>query len=391
MIALEPSAPEAALAAMRAPFLAMDAQPIDVPVMQPLSLLLDLSGEAMRSRLFVVQADGIDEACLRPDFTIPLALAHMASGAGAATYRYEGKAFLVAAPGSGRAEEFLQIGLEVLGDDRPKARDAELLALAWQAASAGGRDDLWIALGDLSLFSAFVDALGLSPLLTARLKRAFQRPRSLKAELDRARSADPPPREGDHLAALLAKLPEEEAASALEELWAVAGVEPIGGRTAQEIVHRLAARARDRAAPRLNDAQADLIDRFLAIDETPAKALEAILALAKVAGADLSSQIADWRERLAILDAAGVPQAAMRLSPAFGRAFGYYDGFLFEVRSAALGDGEPVAAGGRYDSLLTRLKVQSGGSAGEAVRGAARIGAAGCMVRPWRAWAGGQS
>ena len=71
MIALEPSVPEQALAAIRAPFLAREAQPIDVPVMQPLSLLLDLSGEAMRSRLFVVQDDGIDEECLRPDVTIP--------------------------------------------------------------------------------------------------------------------------------------------------------------------------------------------------------------------------------------------------------------------------------------------------------------------------------
>jgi ATP phosphoribosyltransferase regulatory subunit len=386
MIALEPSAPEAALAAMRAPFLAREATPIDVPVMQPLAQLLDLSGEAVRSRLFVVQADGIDEACLRPDFTIPLALAHMASGAGSKVYRYEGKAFLVAPPGSSRAEEFLQIGLEVLGDDRPKSSDAELLVLAWQAAQAGGRKDLWIELGDVSLFSAFIDALGLAPLLAARLKRAFQRPRSLMAELDRALSPEPPRREGDHLATLLAKLPEADAAQALEELWAVAGIEPVGGRTADEIVHRLAARARDRAAPRLTDAQADLINRFLSISDVPSKALGEIQALAQTAGADLSTQISDWRDRLAILQTAGLPEDAMRLSPAFGRAFGYYDGFLFEVRSAALGEGEPVAAGGRYDSLLARLKVQSGRG-----RKTAGKGAAGCMVRPWRAWVGGQS
>ena len=386
MIALERSVPEQALAAMRAPFLAREAQPIDVPVMQPLSLLLDLSGEAMRSRLFVVQADGIDEACLRPDFTIPVALAHMASGAPSASYRYEGKAFRVAPPGSGRSEEFLQIGLEVLGEDRPKAQDTELLILAWRAAQAGGRSDLWIELGDVSLFSAFLDALGLAPSLAERLKRAFQRPRSLKAELERARSPEPEAREGDHMATLLAKLPEADAAAALEELWAVAGVEPVGGRTADEIVQRLASRARDRAAPRLSDAQFDLLERFLAIHETPTAALAEIAALAESAGADLSGQIADWRARLALLEAAGVPPSAMRLSPALGRAFGYYDGFLFEVRSAALSAEEPVAAGGRYDSLLTRLSVQTGSKAGAPVGGAA-----GCIIRPWRAWAGGQS
>ena len=66
----------------------------------------------------------------------------------------------------------------------------------------------------------------------------------------------------------------------------------------------------------------------------------------------------------------------MRFSAAFGRAFGYYDGVLFEVRSEALGDDQPVAAGGRYDGLAARL--------GHALA----TGAVGCMVRPGRAWAG---
>jgi ATP phosphoribosyltransferase regulatory subunit len=65
----------------------------------------------------------------------------------------------------------------------------------------------------------------------------------------------------------------------------------------------------------------------------------------------------------------------MRLSTAFGRAFGYSDSFLFEVRSAGLMADEPVAAGGRYDALLTQLSGR-------------RIGAVGCMVRPYRAWNG---
>jgi ATP phosphoribosyltransferase regulatory subunit len=46
------------------------------------------------------------------------------------------------------------------------------------------------------------------------------------------------------------------------------------------------------------------------------------------------------------------------------------------VRSEALGADRPVAAGGRYDGLLARL----GGDPGRAI---------GCMVRPWRAFAGG--
>jgi ATP phosphoribosyltransferase regulatory subunit len=67
----------------------------------------------------------------------------------------------------------------------------------------------------------------------------------------------------------------------------------------------------------------------------------------------------------------------MSLAAGFIRAFGYYDGFLFEIRSTALGEESPIAGGGRYDSLPTRL----GGAAPSA-------GAVGCMVRPARAWCG---
>src|SRR6185437_5412998 len=98
VIALEPAVPREVLEAVRAPFAAGGAEPVDTPVMLPLAQVLDLAGEAMRARLFVVQADGIDEACLRPDFTIPVASAHLASGKTGGRYVYEGKAFQVARP-----------------------------------------------------------------------------------------------------------------------------------------------------------------------------------------------------------------------------------------------------------------------------------------------------
>jgi ATP phosphoribosyltransferase regulatory subunit len=376
MIVLEPSIPRAALEAIRAPFLAKGAEAIDTPVMQPLALLLDLAGEAMRARLFVVQADGIDEACLRPDFTIPVASAHLASGRAQGRYVYEGKAFQVAPPGSGRAEEFVQVGLESLGEDGPRSADAEALVLAWRAAEAGGRKDLRATLGDIALFAGFVDGLGLDPSTAARLKRAFLRPGKMAAELARAQSPDEGAREGDKVAELLAGLPEAQAAAALEELWTLAGIEPVGGRGAAEIVRRLAERARSRAAPRLSATQADLITRFLAIEGRPAAALDQAAALAREAGCGLDGLWSDWAGRLALLADAGVPEAALTLGAGFGRPFGYYDGFLFEVWSEALGPEEPVAAGGRYDSLLTRM-------------GGAGTSAVGAMVRPARAWGGG--
>ncbi|HYE46878.1 MAG TPA: ATP phosphoribosyltransferase regulatory subunit [Caulobacter sp.] len=368
---LEPAIPAEALAAIRAPFVSAGATALDVPVLQPLALLLDLAGEAMRPRLFVVQAEGGEEAALRPDFTIGVARAHLASGAVEGRYFYEGKAFR-AAGGAARAEEFLQLGIEVYGGADTAAADAEILALAWRSAAAGGRDDLTLMLGDISLFSALVDDLGLEPALGARLKRAFGRPRLLAAELD-AEASDRTGRES-RLAGLLAGLPEPDAAALLEEVWSLAGVSPIGGRPTAEIARRLAARGGEGLRARLTAGQTETVRSFLALEAAPQ---EALAALERLGGERLGVRIGQWRRRLELLAEAGLPLAQARFGAGFGRAFGYYDGPLFEVRSGALGPERPLAAGGRYDGLAARL-------------GGVALGAAGCMVRPARAYAEGR-
>jgi len=375
---LEPTVPPKALAAIRAPFAALGATAIDAPVIQPLNQLLDLAGEAMRARLFIVQGEGGAEACLRPDFTIPVARAHGASGAAYGRYVYEGKAFRVAPKGSDRAEEFLQIGIEAFEARDPVGADVEVAAVAWQASLAGGRTDLSMRLGDVALFSAFIGAMALPEALAARLDRAFTRPRVLRAELARAQAGEQAPRAGDRLAGLLAGLPETEASAVLEEFWGLAGIQPVGGRSAAEIVHRLSQRAEAASAPRLSAAQADLIARFLAIDDQPQRALDQVAALAREGGASVDVPLKAWQARLDGLMAAGIAAEHMSLSTAFGRAFGYYDGVLFEVTSAALGAEHPVAGGGRYDALLARLGAKVDPS----------VGAVGCMVRPWRAFDG---
>ena len=372
----EPAVPADALAAAGAPFLAMEAEVVDAPILQPLGLLLELAGEAMRARLFVVQSEGGQETCLRPDFTVPVVRQHLESGRSSGRYFYEGKAFR-ASPEPGRPDEFRQIGLERFDDGAVPTleADAEIAALAWRAAAAGGRGDLGLWLGDVALFSAFVDGLGLAAPLAARVRRAAARPRLLAGELARA---DQPPaaREAGRLADLLAGLSEAEAATVLEEMWALAGIAPVGGRGPAEIAQRLIRRAEAARAPALSADQADRIRRFLAIEAAPA---EAFAVIRELGGAGLDAPLADWSRRLDLMAAAGVPVGQARFSAALGHAFDYYDGLTFEVRSAALHGDRAVAVGGRYDSLPARL----GGAAGSQ--------AVGCMIRPWRAWAGGEA
>ncbi len=369
------AAPTQTLAAIRARFEAFGGAWTDAPVLQPLGLLLDLAGEAVRSRLYVVSG-GIEEQALRPDFTIPITRAHIAGGHAAGRYLYEGKAFRAPATATENETEFLQIGVEAFGGgEDPAVEDAAVAALAWAASAAGGRKDLSIQLGDIGLFRAFLVALKLPDTTQGRLVRVFANPRALWAEIGRAQAvAGSTASAGGRLASLLADLPEAEATGVLEELWGLAGIQPVGGRSAAEITHRLAIRAEAARTPPLTAAEADLIERFLKVSDRPRHTLDKVEALAAEGGGDLSAVTEHWTRRLKALVKAGAPEKALTLSTAFVRPFGYYDGVLFEVRSAALGPDAPVAAGGRYDGLPARL----GG----------HPGAVGCMVRPGRAFAG---
>jgi hypothetical protein len=76
--------PAEVLAAIRAPLEAGGGTRVNPPVLQPLGLLLDLLGEAMRARLFTVGGEGVEDACLRPDFTVAVAREHLALGPGMA-------------------------------------------------------------------------------------------------------------------------------------------------------------------------------------------------------------------------------------------------------------------------------------------------------------------
>jgi len=373
---VEPTVPAQVLAAIRQPLEGAGAMRAEAPLLQPLSLLLDLAGEAMRSRLFVVQSEGGAESCLRPDFTVAIARQHIDSGTSQGRHYYQGSAFR-AAKGADRPEEFVQVGLEVFATGGPaEIADAEIATLAWRAASAGGRSDLSMSMGDVALFGAFVESLDLPETLAARLRRVAGRPRLLAAELTRVGQKSG---EGDgKLAALLAGMSNGDGAALLEEVWALAGVEPVGGRGPAEIATRLIRRAEAANAPALTSAQATAIRAFMAIDDTPTAALAAVRELAGTRGSGLGEAMAAWDARLATL-AATIPREALRFSPALGHAFDYYDGITFEVRSAAIGPGRPVAVGGRYDGLVARLG------------GGANARAVGCMVRPWRACAGGEA
>ena len=155
-------------------------------VLQPAALFLDRSGEEIRRRTFTLTDPSGNEMCLRPDLTIPICKAWIESKAKApARLCYHGLAFRFQPGEPERPTQFYQAGAELLGVENRAAAETEILTLAVEALHAAGVQRFDVKLGDLSLFSAFVDALDIPAQWRGRLKRHFWRSGYFEALLDR--------------------------------------------------------------------------------------------------------------------------------------------------------------------------------------------------------------
>jgi ATP phosphoribosyltransferase regulatory subunit len=327
--------------------------PIEPPVVQPAEPFLDLSGEDIRRRMFLTSDPHGRELCLRPDLTIPVSRVYLASPAAgmAAGFCYLGAVFRHR---EGLAAEFLQAGIESFGRPDKAAADAEMLALGLEATTLYGLAAPEIRVGDVGLFSAFIDALDLPPAWKRRLVKDFNRKWSLAHDLDQlalAGAGSPPEYQGV-LTALAGSDP-KAAHHLVTDLLSIAGIAAVGGRSVAEIAERFLEQAALGAGTRLPRETRALIERFLAVRGDPDDAAGELRALAADAKISLGPALDLLETRTGFLAARGVDVHAMQFSTAFGRGFDYYTGFVFELHDARAKG--PLIAGGRYDGLLTRL------------------------------------
>ncbi len=311
-------------------FQSWGATPVEVDVLQPAALLLDLYGEDIRARAFVTRDPVAGELMLRPDFTVPIVQKHMEKGAEPARYCYFGKVFRAQeTPASeARPREFLQVGYELFDRRHAAAADAEVFALFQRLLSPY---HLRAAMGDVGLLRAAVAGLPVSERRRRALLRHLWRPGRFRATLERF--AAPP------------------AARAIRESRAPL----IGLRSAEEIAERCAWLAEEAAEAPLAPRFVEALDRLLAIKAPPREAVVALRALE----ADLpwlAPANALFAERLSLLATLGIDPDALEFEASYGRTtLEYYDGFVFGFYAPGRTGWPAVASGGRYDALTAAL------------------------------------
>jgi ATP phosphoribosyltransferase regulatory subunit len=322
-------------------------------ILQPAEPFLDLSGEDIRKSLYLTTDVSGEELCLRPDLTIPVARAYLASPRAGqpAGFSYLGPVFRYR---WGRPSEFLQAGIESFGRQDRAAADAEMLALALEATSAFEVSDVEIRTGDVALFNALIDALQLFPVWRRRLIKDFNRKIDLAQDIEQLTLKTAPGRnEYEGVLAALAGSDRQAALALVTDLMSIAGATNVGGRTVAEIADRFLEQSTLKAGALPRDASG-IIKRFLAISGDPDDAVAQLRALASDAKLDLSAAIDQLESRVGFMAARGIDIRKARFSTSFGRGLDYYTGFEFELHKSGNG-AEPLVAGGRYDGLMTQL------------------------------------
>ncbi|TFF24937.1 ATP phosphoribosyltransferase regulatory subunit [Jiella endophytica] len=334
------------------------AEPAEPPIILPAEPYLDTAGEALRRRIFLTRGESGENLCLRPDFTVPVCMRHIAEGADLPRrYSYRGLVFRQRADGPA---EFFQAGIEDLGEENRATSDARAVADALASLDACGVDlgTIDVILGDQGLFEAVLRALGLPEGWQRRLIRTFGHDGQLRAALGRLANGPE-----DALAGIdpqLVDLARDREEGTLTRLIRTrmeeAGLPPHSGRSPGEIAARLIEKVQV-AEARLSEGALHILEEFLAVDCRLDEAGERLAEVMGTAGLDLGRAMTTFETRNLAMRAANVDLSRLSYRAAFGRPIDYYTGLVFEARMR--GSEDPLAGGGRYDRLMTILGAEA--------------------------------
>ncbi len=343
---------------------------IDPPILESSSPFLNRSGEDIRRQMYIFPDPGGREVCLRPELTIPVCRAYLRqlqlvsdarekSPQREARLSYFGPAFTYESTSDGRYRQFYQAGAEFIGAQSRESADAEILAAALHALEAAGLRETLVEIGDVEIRNAFIDELPISERSKTRIRRITlrnQKDTRIGAAVSApGTAAFEATTEFGELASLLASVEPGKAELLIAEVFALADVRHVGGRTPEEIVERLISRTAQQAEP----ISAELIQgviSLLNIRAAPEAAFKAIREhFRSFRIASIEPVLERCEKRLRYINAYRQNRATIQFNVGLRRGLEYYTGFLFEIFAKNVTQIGHVCGGGRYDNLLEGL------------------------------------
>ena len=282
-------------------------------------VMLDVYGEAIRDRAYIVHDPVDGDYVLRPDFTVPIVETHMKHGAEPARYAYSGRVWRKRRDDHGK-HSFWQMGFELFDRGVVAQNDASMFALAQNVAK-----DLPVKTGDLSLIFSILETIDLPEWRKSALSRHVWRPRAFSRLLERYSQAGPKYSDLD------------------------IGDLPVHGKRDRDMIEARIARLNDDAkAKPLDPHLKSIIDKALAVKGSLRDASKQFQSLAKEFQ-PLTNFSESFEHRLDAMADARIAIDHVMFDAELGREnMEYYDGFVFEF-------GERAVVGGRYDGLTSLL------------------------------------
>ena len=312
---------------MLAQFIESGYEPVTLSILQPSSPFIDRMGPEMQRRLFTFTDPAGEPLCLRPDLTIPTALEHLRRGIGGANrYCYQGTAFRYQPRGSGKPEEFTQLGIEIIGETmsdthQKDANEAEVFEQILKIIIAAGVSRFEVVFNDSSHLADKVNEYDFSEAFKSQLKRRLLQSDSLddiqQTLTTRAQNEAPPPNP--------LRMNFEE-------------TDNIIGRSGAEIMARLE-RKQEESQNNANDLKE--LNRMRVDLEKQSEG---------------KADLPDFaRPLIQQAMALGCHEDQLVYAPNLGQKMAYYTGLFFEIHVPALQEKRVIASGGRYDDLLFSL------------------------------------
>lgn len=344
--------------------------PINPPILESPLPFLNRSGEDIRRHMYIFPDPGGSEVCLRPELTIPVCRAYLrqlqAAGNAAeksaereARLCYFGSAFTYESSNDRHYRQFYQAGAEFIGVQDRESADAEILAAALDALEAAGLKETRVEIGDVEIRNAFIDQLPVSERSKTRIRRiALRNQKELRSGDTFAKlgtTASDAVNEFGELASLLASVEPGKAELLIREVFALADVRHVGGRTPEEIVERLISRTAQQVEPVSAELMQGVLDllNVRAKPETAFKQIREHFRKFRIGSIDRVLERCD--KRLRYISAYRQQPMELQFNVGLRRGLEYYTGFLFEVYAKDFTEVGHVCGGGRYDNLLDGL------------------------------------
>ena len=325
----------------------------------PANIVMNFMGEDVRNRLLFTESPDGEDLCLRPDFTLPLALNYLNKEVLADKFVYDGYAFRFPSNNENTriCPEFRQIGVEDFGSSEKIKTEVKIISQTYEILSKVCNFDIEINLSDISLFYQLLSHLKLDSYLSNKIKRLYWQglntneiKKSLQKVINRKFDI-----EIDTEIIANYKKGKLTSSQFIKELTGDSDLSIYSNRSPDHIVSNFINKYNSNYVGELNIANLDIILEFLSLGGDLQSTLTKLQKFQDEYKINLSNGIKDLEDRIESLVKYKVPLDIINLRATLSRKVEYYTGLIFEMSNKNSQTSNQVAIGGRYDKIFKEL------------------------------------